>query len=156
RLLRIAGPAERGDGEEVAGPLQPPPRIAPVTGMPRHRGHGQRVQRLQQQGPDPADEHRRVPVHAADRAALREPALAARVDHLAARRALRPGHPLEDGPADPAADAADATFQVTRTLTAHLPIIPRPRVAAPGPLGPPGTSRMPGCKSGALLSACPG
>src|SRR5262249_1086192 len=73
-----------------------------------------------------ADEHRRVPVHAADRAALRKPALAARVDHLAALRALRPGHPLEDGPADPVAYAADATFQVTSTMTAHPPIIPAP------------------------------
>src|SRR6185437_4723302 len=102
------------------------PRVAAETGMSRHRGHGQRVQRLQQQRPDPADEHGRVPVHAADRAPFREPALAARVDHLAARRALRPGHPIEDGGADPSADAADATPTITSAMTAHSLIISRP------------------------------
>jgi len=38
--------------------------------------HGQRMQRLEQQRPDPADEHGRVPVHAADRPVFGKPALA--------------------------------------------------------------------------------
>jgi hypothetical protein len=63
RLPRVPGLAERSDGKEVAGALQTPPRVAAVTRMPGHRGHGQRMQRLQQQRPDPAGEHGRVRVH---------------------------------------------------------------------------------------------
>ena len=75
-------------------------------------------------------------MHAADRAALIEPAFAAgRVDHPAARRAFRPGHPLEDGRTDTAADPAGGA------TTIHVPIIadrypaPLPPVCAavPGP-----------------------
>ena len=59
--------AERGDGQEVAGALQPSPRVAPVAGVVGDAGHRQRVHRLQQQCPQPADEHRRIAVHPADR-----------------------------------------------------------------------------------------
>ncbi len=101
RFLRVADPAERRDGQEVTGPLQPPPRVTAEPRVPGHRRHSQWVQRLQQQGPDPADEHRGVPVHAADRPVLSEHALAFGADQLAAFRTLRPGHPLEDRRADP-------------------------------------------------------
>jgi hypothetical protein len=64
--------------------------------MPGHRGHGQRVQGLQQQSGDPADEHRGIPMYPADRAVLGKPALPCSVDQPAAFWALRPGYPLED------------------------------------------------------------
>ena len=50
RRLGVAGPAERGDGEEVAGALQPSPRVAAVAGMRVHARHGQRMQRLRAAG----------------------------------------------------------------------------------------------------------
>ena len=43
RVAGVVGPAEGGDGQEVAGPLQPPPRVAAVSRVPGHRGHGQRM-----------------------------------------------------------------------------------------------------------------
>ena len=73
--------------------------------MPGHRRHGQGVQRLQQQGADPADEHRRIPVHSPDRPVFSEHALAWRLDQMAALRAPRPGHPFEDRRADTPANA---------------------------------------------------
>jgi len=79
-------------------------------------------------------------VHAADRAPFREPALAARIDHLAARWALRPGYPLEDGRADPSADAADATPTITSAMTAHSLIISRPAWALREQPRPPGSA----------------
>ena len=99
RLLRVAGLAECGDGEEVAGALQAPPRVAAVPRMPGHRSHRQRVQRLQQQRPDPADEHRRIRVHLPDRPARGEPALAGQPPP---RRVRRPGDPLDDRGTDTA------------------------------------------------------
>ena len=72
--LRVVGGAERGGGEEGARPLQPAPRVAAVVGVLRHRDHRLRVQRLQQQRAQAADEHRGVPVHPPDRAVGAEPA----------------------------------------------------------------------------------
>ncbi len=60
-------------------------------------------------------------MHAADWAILGEPALTRGImDHPATRRSLRPSYPLEDGRADPAANAVGSTW------TSHLLIIPGP------------------------------
>jgi hypothetical protein len=69
-------------------------------------------------------------MHAADRTAFREPSLASgRIDHPAVCRALRPGHPFEDSRSEP---AANATGQVSSTMTAHIRIISRPALAPAG------------------------
>ncbi len=118
RRLRVAGPAERGHGKEVAGPLQPSPRVALEARMRRHAGHGQRVQRLEQQGADAAHEHRRVAVHPPDGAVLGEPAVTlSQVDHLAMVRSLGTCHLLEDRRADTAPDG------IGRSVHSHLPSI---------------------------------
>jgi hypothetical protein len=92
-----------------------------ITAAARHGGHRQRMQRLLQQGADPADEHRRIAVHPADWLVLGEPPFTAfRKDHLMMRGALRPGDPLKNrcarAPANPA----------HRVLPCHMPIIGRP------------------------------
>lgn len=46
-FLRVRGPAEGGDRQEVAGPLEPSPRVTLVPRVARHGGHRQRMQRLQ-------------------------------------------------------------------------------------------------------------
>ena len=128
RRLRVAGPAERGDGEEVAGPLQPSPRVAAVARMRVHARHGQRVQRLEQQGADPAHEHRRVTVHPLDGPVPGEPAVTlGLVDDPAVVRSLGTGHLLEDRRADPAPDGIGGTlhshlFSIT---TGICPVSPR-------------------------------
>ena len=125
RRLRVAGPAERGDGEEIAGSLQPSPRVAAVAGMRVHARHGQRVQRLEQQGADPAHEHRRVPVHPPDGTVLGEPAVTlGLVDDLAAVRSLGTGHLLEDRGADTAPDG------ISGSLHSHLLSITGPQLPA--------------------------
>ena len=90
RLLRVVGGAERRDREVAAGARQPAPHVAAVAGVLGDRGHRLRLQGLQQHGPDPADEHRRVAVHDRDRAALGEPARPRRaVDPLPVLGAVR-------------------------------------------------------------------
>ena len=131
RLLSVAGLAERGDGGEVAGALQAPPRVAAVPRMPGHRGHRQRMQRLQQQRPDPADEHRRIRVHLPDRPVPPEPAL---VGQLPPRRVGRPGDPLDDR-------RTDTTPNTVGDIWAfHLLIIPAPTPAGESRDAGPGTS----------------
>jgi hypothetical protein len=75
RGLRIVDRAIRRDRNVVRRPLDAPPRIPAIAGMTRHPGHGQRMQRLQHQRPDPAREHRRIRVHPPDRVGGREPPL---------------------------------------------------------------------------------
>jgi hypothetical protein len=134
RLPRVVGPAERRSGEKVTGPLQPAPRVAAVIRVLRHGGHGQRVQQLQQQGPDPANEHGRIPVNLADRPVLGEPALAGPVDLPPAGRARRSGDPLENGRANPRANP------ISSTQASHALIIGGHEnrfaagLAAPGPV----------------------
>ena len=82
RPLRLGGRTERGRGDEVGGALQPTPRVVPVVAVLGDAGHRQRVQRLQQQRPQTADEHRRVGVDAADRRSRLEPPLAGRIEQL--------------------------------------------------------------------------
>jgi RNA polymerase sigma-70 factor, ECF subfamily len=76
RPLRVVSRAERGDGEEGAGALQPSPRVAAVVGVLGDAGHGERVQRLEKQRPQTPDEHRGIGVDAPDRTVLAEPARA--------------------------------------------------------------------------------
>ena len=92
RLLRVVGGAERGDREEAAGAGEPAPHVAAVARVLGHGGHRRRVQGLEQHRPDAADEHRRVAVHAADRAGGVEPARAGRaVDAVAVPGSVGPG-----------------------------------------------------------------
>ena len=135
RFLRVAGPAERGHGQEVAGPLQPPPGITLVPGMGRHRGHGQRVQRLQQQRADAADEHGRVAVHPADRPVRGEPPLAAGlVNHGPAVWPLGARHPLEDRRPDPAAHRVRCVVHPHLITTGICPVSPLAPTVQPAPL----------------------
>ena len=90
---------EGGGGEELAGPLQAAPRIAAVAGVPGDAGHRQRVKGLQHEGPQTADEHRRVAVDRADRRIGGEPA--------------RPG-----SGEDPASDGSPATRDRTASARA--------------------------------------
>ena len=57
RSLCFFGRAERGDGEEVSRALESAPRIVAVIGVLGDPGHGERVQRLNEQCAQPADEH---------------------------------------------------------------------------------------------------
>ena len=67
RALGLGGRTERGRGDEVGRALQPAPRVVPVVAVLGDACHRQWVQRLQQQRPQTADEHRRVGVDATDR-----------------------------------------------------------------------------------------
>jgi hypothetical protein len=93
--LRVAGGAEGGGREEGTGPLQPAPRVAPVVGVLRDRGHGRRMQRLQQQRAKTANEHRGVPVHPPDRTIIGEPARTRRGESGPVGTTLRTSDPGE-------------------------------------------------------------
>jgi hypothetical protein len=56
-LLGLAHRAERGGADEIGGAAQPAQGVGLVVGVLRHAGHGQRVQGLQQQRADAADQH---------------------------------------------------------------------------------------------------
>jgi len=108
RLGGIIDTAERGYRDEVAGALQPTPRIAAVAGVSGDPGHGERMERLQQQRAQTAHVHRRVRVHGADRPVGSEPALARRVvDPLAVQRAVLARNAIHDEPAEPTAKIND-------------------------------------------------
>ena len=51
-----------GGADELGGAVQATPGIPAVVGVLGHAGHGPGVQRLQQQGPQAADQHRQVAV----------------------------------------------------------------------------------------------
>ncbi len=103
-FLRASGRPVGGDGQEGTGPLQPSPRISAEPRMPGHGGHGQRMERLEQQGRQTADEHRGVPVHPPDGPLGAEPAgTGCAVNARPVARALRTRHAGEDLPADPVA-----------------------------------------------------
>ena len=95
RALRVLDSAVRGRRQERAGALQAPPRVFAVVGVLRDGDHRQRVQRLKQQRPEAADEHRGIPVHTADRAVVREPARSGLAEALPVSRTLWPGDPGE-------------------------------------------------------------
>ena len=117
RTLGLRRRSEGGGREEVGGALEPSPRVAPVVGVLRDTGHRQRVQRLEQQRPQPADEHRGVGVHATDRRVVGEPAGLVGVEQLGvADRGIGTDHPGPDLLAEPRAD-----------IEQHWPIVPRPR-----------------------------
>jgi hypothetical protein len=70
--LRRRRRAERRGAEEVAGAVQAPEGVLAVVGVLGHARHGEGVQGLEHERPDPADEHGRVPVHLPDCAARTE------------------------------------------------------------------------------------
>ena len=82
RSLGLGRRTERGGREKVSGSLQPPPRIASIVGVLSDSGHRQRMQRLEQQCSHPADEHRGVTVHPADRSVVVEPPRFVAVEEL--------------------------------------------------------------------------
>ena len=97
RAVGVLDRAERGLGEERAGALQASPGVALEAGVLVDGRHRQRVQRLQEQRADAADEHRRVTVHGADGVVRAEPARALGVqDALAPLRPLVAGDARED------------------------------------------------------------
>ena len=138
-----------------AGPVQPAPHVAAEARVLRDRAHRDRVQRLEQQRAQPADEHRRVAVHAGDRASGLEPARpVAEVDPLAVPRAVRTGDAEEQRLAQPTAQVGEHRGhaptlrrgearpdgpcedpRVSRTSsnrTAHVPEVPRHDLRRPG------------------------
>ena len=124
--LRIVCGTERGDREEGAGALQPAPRVAAVVGVLGDSRHGERVQRLEEQRPQAADEHRGVGVHPPDRAVLGEPARAGRVvDASPVVGALGPCDQAEERAAHCVAYPAQVTQQAhTFDGTAHgVPVL---------------------------------
>ena len=144
RLLGVVDGPERRDGEEVAGAGQPPPRVAAEAGVGVDAGHRQRVQRLQQQCGESADEHRRIAVDARDRAAELEPPLGIRAaEALASLGAIRAGDALEDGATDRSAHAVDQRVEGTgrhgrQSANAAQPPGPHPdQPSGPQPKIPP-------------------
>ncbi len=115
--LGLRGRAEGGGSQEVGRALQTPPRIAPVVGVLCDTRHRQRVKRLVQQRTEPADEHRGVAVHAADRRILGEPPRFVDVEQLGATgRCVGADHACPDLFAQPGAN-----------VDRHWPIVPWPR-----------------------------
>ena len=61
RPFHLRHGTEGGCRDVGGGAAEPPERVRPVAGVFSHAGGDLRVSGLDQQGPDPADEHRRVP-----------------------------------------------------------------------------------------------
>ena len=85
RFLRRCGWAESGRRQEVGRALEAAPRVFAIVGMVGNTSHRQRMQRLQQQRTQAANEHRRVGVHSANHPVLRKPTLARRTHHRSHR-----------------------------------------------------------------------
>ncbi|MFC5042748.1 hypothetical protein [Ornithinimicrobium kibberense] len=110
-------------------------------------GHGQRMQRLQQQRPDPADIHRGVALDPADRVVGREATGSRRQpDRLRTSLGVRPGDPVAQGPRQPAAGWFERGGQVD-----HAPSMAR----AGGPPQPSRRAVVPGAGPAArILAGC--
>ena len=100
RSLGLIGAAEGRHAEEQPSAVKAAEWVGAVRRVLGHARHRQRVQRLEQQGADPADEHRGVAVHLADGSVRREPVhrtfgcgpeVAASVGRRIARQALGQG-----------------------------------------------------------------
>ena len=120
--LGVSGGAERGDRQERAGALESSPGIAAVIGMLGDSGHGQRVQRLQQQGAQPPDEHRGIGVHPTNGPVVGEPPRARSVvDPAPVLRALGTGNHGEQAPSEPFPHVVEVQVQVQRQR--HTPTV---------------------------------
>ena len=109
RLLGVLGRAERGHREEPRRAGEAAPDVAAVAGVLGDGGHRLRVQGLEEDRAEPADVHRRVAVHAGDRAAGGEPARPRRaVDAVAVHQPVRPGDACEDRVVQPVTDGHHA------------------------------------------------
>lgn len=97
--------SERRGCQEISRALQAPPRVAPIVGELGDSRHCERVQRLEEQCAHPADEHRRVGMHAPNRGIFVEPAGFAGVEQLAmACVGVRPDDTVTDLAAEPIAE----------------------------------------------------
>lgn len=128
RAVGVVDGAEGGLGEKGAGALESPPRVTAVSRVLIDRSHRERVQRLQQQGPHPTDEHRRVAVHAIDG---RVGTVTARPDRqmypVASSRTFLAGDAFEDHLAHALLD---------RTERVHLPTVRFARLFLVRSVGP--------------------
>jgi len=105
RALGVVLVSERGDRDEAAGAGEPPPHVAAVAAVLGDRRHRGRVERLQQDRADAADEHRRVAVHPADRAGRVEPpGSGPSVDPVAVLGPVGAGDAEEESLTQPVAD----------------------------------------------------
>ena len=129
--LGLGGRPEGGRRQEVGRPLQAAPRIGAVVAVPGDTGHGEGMQRLQQQGPQATDEHRGIGMDAPDRRLVVEPAFAGSVEQLLG--ALLGGvadHPLADLIGDPRAQSTDRV----EAHVAHGPSLAGQTGSVTGPL----------------------
>ncbi|MFT5979184.1 MAG: putative PurR-regulated permease PerM [Ilumatobacter sp.] len=127
-LLCFRSRAERRRSEEVGGALQSAPWIVAEIGVFRDPCHGERVQRLEQQGAHAANEHRRVRVHAPDWRVIIEPARLVGVEQFhAPNGGVGAHHPISDLGAEPFLDPAHGGCQPGAYHSiAHWLIVPRP------------------------------
>ena len=102
RDRRVGG---RGDG--VARALQPAPGVALEAGVAGDAGHGQRVERLDEECPQPADHHRGVTVHPPDRVTRPEPAWSGSAPDPFGPAVVRAGDPGSHRPRNPGTDRVE-------------------------------------------------
>ena len=91
RALGVRHCAVRGQRDVPAGALEPSPEIGMESGMLSDCLHRYRMERLQEQRADGADEHRRIAVHPPDCVVVIEPTLA-RAPDLSMLRLEVPGN----------------------------------------------------------------
>ena len=100
--LRFGCWPERRGREKVGGALEPAPRIAAVIGEFGDAGHREWVQRLEEDGPHPADEHRRVAMNPSDRCIVGEPSRFVGIEELTTPFVgIRTDDPITDLTAEP-------------------------------------------------------
>ena len=128
--LGVGDRSVRGGGQEPAGPVQPAPRVTAKPGVLAHPEHRHRMQRLQQQGADAADEHRGVGMDPPDGVGFGEPAGTwAEPDLLVRIVELRSGDPVPHGigqalPGSCPAGRGAARFRVGGQATCREPTLP--------------------------------
>lgn len=133
RVLCVVRSSVCGDGEKGTGALEPPPGVAAIAGMSFHGGHGQRVQGLEQERPQSADEHGRIAVDRANRPVRTEPARAGcSMDTGAVPRPCGPGDLGKDRAAQPLPQAEGGTRGRVHTASMRSQPQPQPQ---PRPAG---------------------
>ena len=148
-LLGLRRRPERGGGQEVGGALEPAPGVAAIVGVVGDTGHRQRVQRLEQQRSEPADEHRCVGVDPSDRGIVVEPARLVGVEQFGAPcRRIGSDHPAADLFAHPRAHVGGHWLIVPRPHEYHPDV---PEDSSPDPDARPAAAGRPVDESGRPL-----